>query len=42
MDVKTANYIKAMPAAINIIFVLQSTKPVKGSLYFDRIGFMVR
>ena len=34
--------IKALPAALNIMFVLQSQKPVKGSVYFDKVGFMVR
>jgi hypothetical protein len=41
-DVKDPDYIKAMPSALNIIFVLQATKPVKGSIYFDHVGFMVR
>ena len=41
-DVKQEDHIKAMPAAGNIIFVLQANKPVKGSIYFDKIGFMVR
>jgi Glycosyl hydrolases family 39 len=42
LDVKLPDYIKAMPAASNIIFLLKANKPVKGSIYFDRIGFMVR
>ncbi len=41
-EVKLEDHIKAMPAAHNILFVLQAKKPVKGSAYFDKIGFMVR
>ena len=41
-DLTNDDYIKAMPSAMNVIFVLQSGKPVKGSIYFDKIGFMVR
>ncbi len=41
-DVTAQDHIKAMPAAINIIFILNADEPVKGSIYFDRIGFMVR
>lgn len=40
--VTTPDYIKAMPSALNVVFVLQSNKSVKGSVYFDRIGFLVR
>jgi hypothetical protein len=37
------DHTKAVGSAINIIFVLlQANKPVKGSVYFDQIGFMVR
>ncbi len=36
------DHIKAMPAALNILFILKANKPVKGSIYLDRIGFMVR
>jgi len=41
-DITNEQFIKAMPAAGNIMFVLQSKKPMKGSIYFDKIGFMVR
>ncbi len=41
-DVTKQDYINAMPSALNVIFVLQANKPVKGSLYFDHIGFLVR
>ncbi|MGN6505362.1 MAG: GH39 family glycosyl hydrolase [Tepidisphaeraceae bacterium] len=41
-DITNPTYIKALPAALNIMFVLQSQKPVKGSVYFDKVGFMVR
>jgi hypothetical protein len=42
LDATTEDYIKAMPSAMNIIFILNASKPAKGSIYFDRIGFMVR
>jgi hypothetical protein len=42
LDVTAEEHIKAMPAAINILFILSANKPVEGSIYFDRIGFMVR
>jgi hypothetical protein len=42
LEVKDEEYFKALPSALNIIFVLQANKPVKGSIYFDRIGLMVR
>jgi hypothetical protein len=42
IDVKLQDHFKAMPAALNIMFLLKSNKPVKGSIYFDHIGFMVR
>jgi hypothetical protein len=42
IDVTNEEYIKAMPSAMNVFFVLRTSKPVKGSVYFDRIGFMVR
>jgi alpha-L-arabinofuranosidase len=41
-DVKAQEYFRAMPSAFNLIFILEADKPVKGSLYFDRVGFMVR
>ena len=34
--------IEAMPQARNLWFILQTNKPVNGSIYFDRIGLMVR
>ncbi|MGD1000057.1 MAG: hypothetical protein ABSA67_05085 [Candidatus Brocadiia bacterium] len=42
LDVTTEDYIKAVPSAMNIIFILNASKPAKGAIYFDRIGFMVR
>jgi hypothetical protein len=42
VDVTNEDYFKALPTAGNLIFVLQSAKPAKGSIYFDHIGFMVR
>jgi alpha-L-arabinofuranosidase len=42
LDVTAEDYIKAMPSAMNIFFILNASKPAKGSIYFDRIGFMVR
>jgi hypothetical protein len=42
LDVMNQEYFKAMPSAFNLIFILEATKPVKGSVYFDRVGFMVR
>jgi thiamine phosphate synthase YjbQ (UPF0047 family) len=41
-EIKQEDHIKAMPAAHNVIFLLNTTKPVKGSIYFDKVGFMVR
>jgi alpha-L-arabinofuranosidase len=43
-DVMDQGHFKAMPSAFNLTFILEARKPVKvkGSLYFDRIGFMVR
>lgn len=40
--IERENQIKAMPAAHNLIFLLNTSKPVKGSIYFDRVGFLVR
>jgi hypothetical protein len=42
LDVKNEDYFKALPTAGNVLFVLQSSKPARGSIYFDHIGFMVR
>jgi hypothetical protein len=42
LAVTNEDYFKALPSAMNIIFVLQSKTPAKGSIYFDRIGFLVR
>jgi len=42
LDITNEDYFKAMPAALNLHFVLQSNKPAKGIMYFDHIGFMVR
>jgi hypothetical protein len=42
LEVKKEEYFKALPTAGNLHFVLQTTKPAKGSVYLDRIGFMVR
>lgn len=35
-------HFQAMPAALNVIFVLQANAPATGSVYLDRIGLMVR
>jgi len=42
LDVKNEEYFKALPTAGNLHFVLQTSKPATGSVYFDKIGFMVR
>ena len=42
LEIKNEDYFKALPTAGNVHFVLQSNKPAKGSIYFDKIGFMVR
>ena len=42
LDVTNQDYITAMRSAMNIIFILQADRPVKGSICFDCIGFMVR
>jgi Glycosyl hydrolases family 39 len=42
LDVTQEQYFKAMPAAGSIIFLLHANKPVKGSIYLDHIGFLVR
>jgi hypothetical protein len=42
LAVQLEQYLKAMPSAGNIIFLLNANKPVKGSVYFDHIGFLVR
>jgi hypothetical protein len=42
LDVQNEEYFKALPSAMNVIFVLQASKPAKGSIYFDHVGFMVR
>jgi len=42
LDVRSQEQVKAMPAALNIMFILKSNKPVKGSILFDHIGFLVR
>ena len=41
-DVTREDHIKAMPSALNLRFLLLANKPVKGSIYFDKIGFLVR
>jgi hypothetical protein len=42
LDVTNEEYFKALPSAGNVHFVLQTAKMPKGSIYLDRIGFMVR
>ncbi|HEY3333256.1 MAG TPA: hypothetical protein VGK19_24690 [Capsulimonadaceae bacterium] len=42
LDIKNDDYFKALPTAGNVLFVLQTNKAPKGSVYFDKIGFMVR
>jgi hypothetical protein len=42
VDVKREDHIKAMPAVGSVHFLLKSSKPATGSVYLDRIGFMVR
>jgi len=42
LDITNEDYFKALPSASNLLFVLQASKPAKGSIYFDHIGFMVR
>jgi hypothetical protein len=42
LDVTNEDHIKAMPSAMNILFVLRTSRPAKGSVYLDRIGFTVR
>jgi hypothetical protein len=43
LPVTNEEYFKALPSAGNVHFVLQTAKPpTKGSIYLDRIGFMVR
>jgi len=42
VDVKREDHIKAMPAAGSLHFLLKASKPATGSVYLDRIGFMVR
>lgn len=34
--------VKAMPKAFNLRFIISSKAPVKGSIYLDRVGLMVR
>jgi hypothetical protein len=42
LEVKPPEQIKAMPASLNIMFILNAGKPASGSIYFDHIGFLVR
>ncbi len=42
LDIMNEEYFKALPTAGNVHFVMQSSKPATGSVYFDKIGFMVR
>lgn len=34
--------VKAMPKAFNVLFTISSKAPVRGSIYLDRVGLMVR
>jgi hypothetical protein len=40
--VESEAHIKALPTALNVIFVLRAGEPARGSIYLDRIGFLVR
>ncbi len=40
--VTDAKHIEAMPQARNVWFILETDRPVNGSVYLDRIGLMVR
>jgi hypothetical protein len=42
VEVKLEQHLKAMPSALNVMFILSANQPVKGSVYLDRVGFMVR
>ncbi|HSH92864.1 MAG TPA: hypothetical protein VK968_01825, partial [Roseimicrobium sp.] len=42
LPVSLEKHLKAMPSATNIWFVLKTSKPATGSIYFDKIGFVVR
>ena len=42
VEVKLDSEIKAMPAALNVSFLLKANKSVKGSIYLDHVGFLVR
>ena len=42
MDMTDPRQIANMPTAMNVWFVLRSNKPVKGSIFIDHAGFMVR
>jgi hypothetical protein len=35
-------FVKAMPEAFNLWFILRAKMPVHGSILLDRAGFMVR
>ncbi len=42
VNVTQEKHIKAIPSALNIWFLLDANKPASGSVFFDRIGLMVR
>ena len=42
VDVKLEDHIKAMPSVGTINFILNASKPVKGSIFFDHVGLMMR
>ena len=42
LDMTDENYFKALPFALNVLFILQTSKPAKGSIFLDHVGFMVR
>ncbi len=42
VGVTLEKHLKAMPSATNVWFVLKTNKPARGSIYFDRIGLVVR
>jgi len=42
LDITNEEYFKALPSEGSLRFVFEGNKPAKGSVYFDKIGFMVR
>jgi hypothetical protein len=42
LDITSEDDFKALPSEGSLNFVLESSKPATGSIYLDKIGFMVR